>query len=201
MDHVSAFAIGALPAGVGITGGVIAGTPVTVQTAAGIPPTITQNTSIDDNTDTWGLSSDQSGGALNWARLDAGGASSTADGAGGWNGTVPYMSAPLEIDAGGTTDLSYKLVIYHRNNVLTTLYTADNKASVVTIQTLTPGNGTANVVASTMEGNGTLYWLLAGGAVLGNRTFPQSSEDGQLPCRHGQRSAASHHLGWPHEKS
>jgi hypothetical protein len=216
-DHVAGsnlvFSVtnGTLPAGVGITGGVIAGTPVTIRTAAdvvftvsngggsvlmtvrfavaaaGVPPTITQIMNIDDSTDTWGVSSNQLGGELQWARLDAGGALPTADGAGGWNGTVlesgtvPYTSAPFEIDAGGTTDVSYKLAVYHRNNgldsnVLATVYTADNTAPMITIQTLTPGNGTAGLVVSTDEGNGTLYWRVVPSWAIG--PFPDNVKQG-----------------------
>ena len=158
-------ASGALPAGLGIAGGVITGTPVTDQTAAdvtfmvsngggsvlltvrfvvavaGTPPSITENISIDDATDTWGVSSDQTGGSLHWARVASGDDAPVANGSGGWtgpvleSGTVAYTGGPLDIDASGTTGTAYKLAVYHRNNgldsdVLATVYIADNTAPV-----------------------------------------------------------------------
>lgn len=212
-DHVTgsnlAFAVtgGSLPAGLGITGGVIAGTPTIVQTAqevvftvsngggpavmrvefvvaaAGVAPRIVQNMSLDDATDTWGLSSDQTGGMLHWAQLDIGAALPSANGAGGWtgsvleSGTASYTGGPLDITAGGISGTRYQLAVYHRNNsldsnVLATLYTTDNIAPNVTIPTLGAGNGTANVTAVTDEGDGTLFWRVS----LASAPVPAAAE-------------------------
>lgn len=190
---VFAVTSGPLPAGLGVSGGVISGTPTTVQPAqevvftvsngggfvdvpvqfvvdgAGVAPQIGQNMTMDDATGTWGLSSDQTGGMLHWAQLDSSAAIPSPNGSGGWTGSVlesgmvPYTGGPLEIDAGGTTGISYLLAVYHRNNtldsnVLATTYTADKTAPRVTIPTLGAGNGTANVTVVTDEGDGTLFW-------------------------------------------
>ena len=75
-----------------------------------------------------------------------------------------------------TTGVQYKLTVYHRNNgldsnVLTTTYTADNTEPTVTIQSLTAGNGTANVTPATNEANGTMFHLVT----LGSASPPDAT--------------------------
>ena len=139
--------------------------------AAGVAPRLAQRMTIDDATNTWGVVSDQTGGALHWSRLDREDPTPSANGTGGWtgavleSGTLPYTGGPLEIDDGGTTGTVYKLAVYHRNNgrdsnVLGTVYTADNTAPTLALATPTVGDATAGVAVSTDEGDGVLYWLV-----------------------------------------
>lgn len=197
-------AVDTLPTGLSLsTAGSLTGTPTTITADANyttrgtdeygratdleVPIEITGApiiafASFTEGTDTGALTTTSpSDGNWHWATVTDGGTAPTADGAGGWTGTI-LESGTVAVGASGadvefnttssTGDGARDLYVYQRtaggtdSAVIMQDFIADNTAPTLSSVSTTPGNTTAALDWSTNEANGDAYWVLTTSATV-----------------------------------
>lgn len=143
----------------------------TLQAGASGGASVITEDSFTEVTGAWAIQTDSpSQGNYHWARFADGITGVTPDGSGGWSsapqesGTIAVGASgdALEIPETGVTGIDYELFLYQRigsddSNVLTTGYTGDSTAPVLSSLLLEGQDSQLTFAISTDDGQGTLH--------------------------------------------